>query len=39
MTWIAIETYDQAMSWFGADKDTADDYIISLYKVKVSALI
>lgn len=32
---LAIETYRQALSWLGAEDSTADDFILTLYKMKV----
>ncbi|KAI9666197.1 MAG: ubiquitin-specific protease ubp2 [Bathelium mastoideum] len=30
-----IETYGQALSWLGAEESTADDFILTLFKMKV----
>jgi ubiquitin carboxyl-terminal hydrolase 25/28 len=32
----AVETYEQALAWIGADASQADDTIVALYGVKVS---
>lgn len=32
----AVETYEQALAWLGADATQADDTIVALYGVKVS---
>lgn len=31
----SIETYSQAMAWFDLDHDTADDFVQTMYSVKV----
>ena len=33
----SIETYDQAMSWFDLDPTTADDFVQTMYSLKVRA--
>ena len=33
---IAITTYDQALSWLGANAEMDDSFIVSMYGVKVS---
>jgi hypothetical protein len=32
----AVDTYEQALAWLGADASQADDTIVALYGVKVS---
>lgn len=32
----AIETYDQALSWLGLDKDQADDFVPTMFSLKTS---
>ena len=32
----AVTTYEQALTWLGADASTADDFIVSYAVVKVS---
>lgn len=32
----AVETYEQALAWLGADASQADDVIVALYGVRVS---
>jgi len=33
---IAVTTYEQALTWLGADASMADDFIVSYAAVKVS---
>lgn len=35
----ALETYEQALSWLGASGDQADDFVETLYSIKVGLLL
>ena len=33
---IDVKTYEQALSWLGATDDMVDEFLVSMYGVKVS---
>ena len=39
LSFLAIETYAQALAWLGASESMSDDYIIPLLALKVSCFL